>query len=162
MKKNLIVALVLAFAFVGCSSTKKTAPTDAGMEVPSVSATAEINGDSDSGKAGDMRTVFFAFNSSELSADAKSVLDSNVEYLKANPTIEVQIEGHCDERGGVQYNIALGEKRAQTVRNYLMAMGVASSRITMISFGKERPLSFGHDEDSWGQNRRGNFVITAK
>ena len=72
------------------------------------------------------------------------------------------IEGHCDERGGVQYNLALGEKRAMAVKQYLVSMGVNSSRVSTISFGKERPVSFGHEEASWSKNRRANFVVTAK
>ena len=81
---------------------------------------------------------------------------------KAVSSLEVQIEGHCDERGGVQYNMALGERRAKTVRDYLVAMGVPRSRVSTVTLGKEQPVSFGHDEESWGKNRRGNFVITAK
>ncbi len=76
--------------------------------------------------------------------------------------MKVQVEGHCDERGGVQYNLALGENRAKAVKEYLSGLGVESGRVTTISYGKERPVAFGHDEEAWGQNRRGNFVVTAK
>lgn len=121
-----------------------------------------VNGDSDSGKAGALRTVYFGFNSSNLNGDTRSALQANAEFLKENAGVEVQIEGHADERGGVQYNLALGEQRATTVKNYLISMGVSSSRITTISFGKERPIAFGHSENSWSRNRRANFVVTAK
>ena len=74
----------------------------------------------------------------------------------------MQIEGHADERGGIQYNLALGEKRAKAVREYLVALGVAQKRIGVVSYGKEKPVAFGHDEGAWEKNRRANFVVTAK
>ena len=87
---------------------------------------------------------------------------TTAEFLKTNASVKVQVEGHCDERGSVQFNLALGEKRAKSVRDYLVAQGVASGRVTIISLGKEKPVSFGHDEESWSKNRRGNFVVTGK
>ncbi len=98
----------------------------------------ELNADSDSQKAGPLQTVYFAFNSASLSASTRSALKSNATFLKANPSVEVQVEGHCDERGGVQYNLALGENRARSVRQYLISMGVNSRQVSTISFGKER------------------------
>lgn len=121
-----------------------------------------VNGDSDSGKAGGLKTVYFDFNSSELTSSATDTLNSNAMFLKENTGVKVQVEGHCDERGGVQYNLALGEKRAKTTKDYLVGQGVEASRVTTISYGKERPVAFGHDEDAWSQNRRGNFIVTAK
>ena len=121
-----------------------------------------VNNDSDSGNAGDLRTVNFDYNSSVLTSEARMTLDANAEYIKQNPNLMIQVEGHCDERGGVQYNLALGERRANTVRDYLVAMGVPSASLSTISLGKERPLAFGHDEMSWTQNRRANFVITGQ
>jgi peptidoglycan-associated lipoprotein len=162
--KSLSFLMLLATLAVGCgSSSKKKADTTGDTPVSADSERPlELNADSDSGKAGAISTVFFDFNSSSLGSDARSTLDANAEFLKSNTSVEIQVEGHCDERGGVQYNLALGEKRAKTVKDYLVALGVASKRVTTISFGKERPIAFGHDESSWGQNRRGNFVITAK
>jgi peptidoglycan-associated lipoprotein len=122
----------------------------------------EVNSDSDSGKAGPLQTVYFAFNSSNISSSTKARLDANAAFLKDNPSVKIEVEGHCDERGSVQYNLALGEKRAKAVKQYLMAMGVSASRISTISFGKERPISFGHDDMAWTKNRRANFVVTAK
>jgi len=113
--------------------------------------TLELNGDSDSNKAGALKTVYFDFNSAALSSDTKSALDNNAEFLKANPAVKVQVEGHCDERGSVQFNLALGEKRAKTVREYLSSKGVAGDRVSTISLGKEKPVSFGHDEESWSK-----------
>lgn len=122
----------------------------------------ELNADSDSNKAGPFQSVFFGYDSSTLSAANRAKLDAGAEFLKANPSLEIQVEGHCDERGGVQYNLALGEKRANVIKKYLLTMGAKSSQVTTISFGKERPVAFGHDDSAWGSNRRGNFVITAK
>lgn len=161
-----VFVLGLSVALTGCGSTAKKSSSSSD---PSMSAGAdnsglelELNGDSDSSKAGGLRTVFFAYDSSTLSGEARSTLEANVAYLKDNSSVEIQVEGHCDERGGVQYNLALGERRAKVVRDYMVAMGISSSRVTTISFGKERPLSFGHDESAWGQNRRANFVVTGK
>ena len=166
--KTLIMTMILALAMAlsGCSSSSKTAEKTADVSVEDLGAggeeAIELNGTSDGNKAGALRTVYFDFNSSRLRSDAMATLDANIEFLKNNPSVEVQIEGHCDERGGVQYNLALGAKRAKTVKNYFAANGIESARVTTISFGKDRPITFGHDEDAWAQNRRGNFVITAK
>ncbi len=166
--KNLLLPalLTLALALGGCSSktTEEEVDTDAlsqidrpdsdGLDIP-------VNADSDSGRAGALETVHFPFDSSTLTEETRRSLQRNVEFLRNNPNIEVQVEGHCDERGGVQYNLALGERRAKAVRDYLVAMGISSNRISTISFGKERPIAFGHDETAWRQNRRANFVVTA-
>jgi len=162
---TLLAVIALSFSLAGCGTTKKKEVGGDNQTVESVgsdSSAIELNADSDSGKAGAIRSVFFGFNSSVLSTGTREALNANADYLKANPSVEVQVEGHCDERGGVQYNLALGERRAKSIKDYLVAMGVTSSRISTISFGKERPVSFGHDESAWGQNRRGNFVVTAK
>lgn len=160
-----VLILGLSVALTGCGSSSKKASSDSSMSSPDSSSedsSLELNGDSDSNKAGGLSTVFFEYDSSTLSSSARSTLEGNVSFLKDNTSVEVQIEGHCDERGGVQYNLALGERRAKAVRDYMVAMGVAKSRVTTISFGKERPLAFGHDNSAWGQNRRANFVVTAK
>lgn len=147
----------------GSADTSMTAP-DEQMESAANAGTANlnVNSDSDSGKAGPLQTVNFDFNSAMLRADAKRRLDANAAFLKNNSNVQVQIEGHCDERGGVQFNLALGEQRAKNVRSYLVSQGVKRSQLSTISFGKERPLAFGHDESSWRVNRRANFVVTAK
>ena len=157
--------LVAALALGGCGSTKKKG---ANADDTNVAANAtnyqdiELNADSDSGKAGKLQSVYFDYNSSRLSASAREALSTNAGLMKDNSGLELQVEGHCDERGGVQYNLALGEQRSRAVRKYLSTMGISSKRLTTISFGKGRPVSFGHDETSWGQNRRANFVVTAK
>ncbi|MFT8736081.1 MAG: peptidoglycan-associated lipoprotein Pal [Zymomonas mobilis] len=97
--------------------------------------------------------VHFALNSHDLDSEAKAILDREIRWLKKYPSTRVTIEGHCDERGTREYNIALGEKRADAVRDYLVKAGVANS-VNVISYGKERPLAMGSDEDAWAQNRR--------
>ncbi|HLE13081.1 MAG: hypothetical protein A2504_07265 [Bdellovibrionales bacterium RIFOXYD12_FULL_39_22] len=158
--------IALALSIGGCGSNEKKAEPVTDVAVTDLGAAAEtieLNGDSDSGKAGGLRTVYFDYNSATLTGATKSTLDANIEYLKANDKVELQVEGHCDERGGVQYNLALGMKRAKTVQDYMVTMGITKARFAKpISFGKDRPIAFGHEEDSWSQNRRGNFVITAK
>ena len=161
------LALVLSFSFVGCSSNKKNSGDSSSsvedvVDQGSEAVNFEVNGSSDSGTAGGLATVFFGFDSSSLGSSTRMNLDANVELMKANPDVSVQIEGHCDERGGIEYNLALGERRARAVKNYMVSMGISSSRITTISFGKEKPVSFGHDESSWSQNRRATFVVTSK
>ncbi len=164
----LILTLLMTFGLTSCGSqSKNNAGMDSGVttedqDMGNDGMNLELNGDSDSGKAGTLSTVYFDFNSSTLSSSTRDALESNANFLKEHPSVEVQIEGHADERGGVQYNLALGEKRSQSVKQYLVSMGVSSSRITTISFGKERPIAFGHDESAWSQNRRANFVVTAK
>ena len=167
--RSIVVTMLLALsmALTGCGSSSKKAGEDANASMQTEDmgadlANIQLNADSDSGKAGPLKTVYFAFNSSTLSYDTREALNNNAEFLKANPSVKVEIEGHADERGSVQYNLALGERRAKAVRDYLVAMGIEGSRMTTISFGKERPIAFGHDESAWSQNRRANFVVTAK
>ena len=99
-------------------------------------------------------TVFFAFDSSELDADAQQLLQEQAAWLKQYNKTSIVIEGHCDERGTREYNLALGEKRAQAVKNYLNGLGVGISSLSTISYGKERPTAVGSNEGAWSQNRR--------
>ena len=109
--------------------------------------------------AGD--TVHFAFDSSELSAEAKSIVEKQAEFFKSKGKLRVVIEGHCDERGDSSYNLGLGERRANSVLKFLSHNGVDTSTLTVISYGKERPAAEGHDEAAWQQNRRAVTVIEA-
>ena len=107
-----------------------------------------------------MKTVYFAFDDYSLSFEAQQALNATANYLKSNPSTVVQIEGHCDERGSVEYNLALGQRRAQSVKNYLVDLGVDASRIPTMSYGEEKPAADGHNEDAWSQNRRAEFVLS--
>ncbi|MGD9538024.1 MAG: peptidoglycan-associated lipoprotein Pal [Alphaproteobacteria bacterium] len=103
--------------------------------------------------------VFFDFDSSVLSPRARQTLEAQAAWLNRYPNVRFMIEGHCDERGTREYNLALGERRAAAAANYLIALGVDASRISTISYGKERPYALGSDEDSWAQNRRAVSVV---
>jgi len=106
--------------------------------------------------------VFFAFDSSSLSDEAQKTLERQATWLKQYPNVNVTIEGHCDERGTREYNLALGERRADAAKKYLVSLGVKSSRVSTISYGKERPAVVGHDESAWSQNRRAVTVVAGQ
>jgi len=103
--------------------------------------------------------VFFEFDSSVLSSRARQTLENQAAWMNRYPSVRLLVEGHCDERGTREYNLALGERRAAAAKNYLVALGVAETRLTTISYGKERPYALGHDEEAWVQNRRAVSVV---
>ncbi len=103
--------------------------------------------------------IFFGFNQSDLSEEARATLDRQAAWLKKYSSTDVTVEGHCDERGTREYNLALGDRRAESVKNYLVADGISASRVKIISYGKERPAVLGHNEAAWAQNRRGVTVV---
>lgn len=109
-----------------------------------------------------MRVAYFGYDSAELSAEARAALDANAAILKKYPTWTVTVEGHCDERGTAEYNLALGERRAVAAQSYLVALGIPASRVKIVSYGKEFPFDPGHEEGAWTKNRRAHFVITGK
>jgi peptidoglycan-associated lipoprotein len=106
--------------------------------------------------------VYFDFDQYELRADARDRLARNAEFLKSHPEFQVRIEGHCDERGTNEYNLALGERRAAAARDYLVSLGVPASKLQTISYGEERPQCTSGDEGCWQQNRRAHFVVTGR
>lgn len=106
------------------------------------------------------KTAYFDFDKYNLRSDAKAALEHNAGLLKDNANVRVLIEGHCDERGTVEYNLALGERRARSAMDYLVSLGVSKNRLQIISYGKERPVALGHNEDAWAKNRRAKFTIT--
>lgn len=103
--------------------------------------------------------VHFAFDSSVLDTTAQSILKSKADWMKKNPNAPVIIEGHCDERGTVAYNLALGERRAESAKAFLVNMGISAGSMSTISYGEERPVDPGKNEDAWAKNRRAHFVI---
>ena len=109
-----------------------------------------------------LKPVFFELDRSDLSSAGQKVLDENAALLKRYTTWAVTIEGHCDERGTPEYNLALGERRAVAARAYLVAQGIPADRLRIVSYGKEFPFDPGHDEDAWSKNRRAHFVFTSK
>ncbi|HOC17383.1 MAG TPA: peptidoglycan-associated lipoprotein Pal [Vicinamibacterales bacterium] len=109
-----------------------------------------------------LRPVFFAYDSAEISPEAQQALNANAEVLKKYQSWVVTIEGHCDERGTAEYNLALGERRAVAARAYLVSLGIPAERLKVISYGKEFPFDPGQTEEAYAKNRRGHFVITSK
>ena len=103
--------------------------------------------------------VFFGFDKYDIADEAQSTLQRQAAWLNANPTVTLVIEGNCDERGTREYNLALGERRATAVKNYLVTLGVSADRLSTISYGKERPVALGHNEGAWAQNRRSVSVV---
>jgi peptidoglycan-associated lipoprotein len=109
-----------------------------------------------------LKPVFFAFDSFEIDSAGQAVLQTDAGILKQYPNWTITIEGHCDERGTAEYNLALGERRAIAARTYLVSLGIPADRLRTVSYGKEFPFDPGHDEGAWSKNRRAHFVITAK
>lgn len=106
--------------------------------------------------------VYFEFDKFDLRSDARERLQKNAEFMKEFSTLEFGLEGHCDERGTNEYNLALGERRAHAAKDYLVSLGVSSNRIRTISYGEEKPFCMGHSESCWQENRRGHFVLTGR
>jgi peptidoglycan-associated lipoprotein len=116
----------------------------------------------DLNKNSPLKAVFFELDSSDLNAPAQRALDEDAALLKRYTGWAVTVEGHCDERGTAEYNLALGERRAVAARAYLVSIGISADRLRIVSYGKEFPFDAGHDEGAWAKNRRAHFVITAK
>ncbi len=163
----LILATILSLVVVaGCGGKKAVEPTpatDAGSSAPAVEETntpvEETSTLTTDVSPISLNDVFFDFDAYNLTSEAKGTLEANAREMKRVNDAAVTIEGHCDERGTKAYNLALGDKRANAAKDYLVSLGVMSSRITTISYGKERPFDSGHDESAWAKNRRGHFVI---
>ncbi len=109
-----------------------------------------------------LQPAFFDYDSSDITPDAQKALDGDAALLKKYPGWMITIEGHCDERGTAEYNLALGERRAVAARTYLVSLGISADRLRTVSYGKEFPFDPGHDDAAWSKNRRAHFVITAK
>ena len=110
-------------------------------------------------RQGVLQTVHFAYNSDELDDTARGILQANAAWMKAHPRHTVEIGGHCDERGSIGYNVALGDRRAGSVRAYLVGLGADGSKLTTVSYGEEKPVDPGHNETAWAKNRRAEFLI---
>jgi peptidoglycan-associated lipoprotein len=106
--------------------------------------------------------VYFDLDNSVIKDEGRAALTSNANYMKRRPSVRINVEGHCDERGTAEYNLALGERRALAARNYLVSLGIPADRLRTVSYGKEFPFDPGHDEGAWSKNRRAHFVVTSK
>lgn len=174
MRTQIKIAALLAVTLIASGCAKKP-KTDASLDTSATGAGGAAVGSptqgydanslgANSGSTSELQNqvgdrVFFATDSSELSAEAKATLDAQAQFAQRYPTLTFTLEGHADERGTREYNLALGERRAAAARNYLTALGVDASRITTISYGKERPEVPGDNEAAWAQNRRTVTVI---
>jgi len=147
-----LIVMASALVFTSCSKKKVTDDADMIEDVSAIGAYApgaRIDG---------LPIVYFEFDSFNLSSASRDALNMAADWMMANPNVRVQVEGHCDERGTTEYNLALGERRASAVRDYLVMRGVPVSQLSTISYGEERPAVPGFDEASWAQNRRAEFV----
>lgn len=107
----------------------------------------------------ELKDIHFEFDKYDVRPDARPILERNAKWLKENPQAKIQIEGHCDERGTVEYNLALGDRRAKSTRDYLISLGADPKQLSTLSYGEEKPLDPGHNEEAWAKNRRTHFVV---
>lgn len=162
MTRILAICLLTAFA-VSCSSPKKKTDEDAaaaGGQDTTISAKDMTfdPGGSDTGNIAGLTTVYFGFDRATLTEDARNALQQNADWLKQNAGVSLLIEGHCDRMGSIEYNLALGERRAKAVKAYLANLGIEEGRLSTISYGKERPLDPAENAAADSKNRRANFL----
>ncbi len=161
-----LIALFLSLLLTGCGQKTPQAP-EAGLSTAPGTLDSEESLNTKSSEtdimegrtSGPMLPVYFEFDSSAIQGDQVERVESNAEFLKKNPNIAIRIEGNCDPRGTNEYNLALGERRAQSSKKYLVNLGVNAARLSTVSWGEEKLLLYGHDDLSWSQNRRDDFVI---
>ena len=166
LRTALIIA-TMAVAVAGCSKKRpETLPPGPGGPVePGPDTGTDTSGAVQPGTAAHFKqnvssdTVLFGLDQYDIDAQARTILDSQAQWLTQYPNTRITLEGHADERGTREYNLALGDRRANAAKNYLAARGVSATRITTISYGKERPIALGSDEQSWAQNRRAVTVV---
>jgi peptidoglycan-associated lipoprotein len=180
MKKIILAALVAAF-LAGCSSTPTTAPVEDKSSSTDPAATASTgastSGTTTAGVGGtatganplkdpnnilSKRSIYFEFDSFAVSEQYKSIIEAHAKYLAANRNARVALQGHADERGSREYNIALGQKRADAVKRMMTLLGVQETIVETVSFGEEKPKNLGHDEASWTENRRVDIVYAGE
>lgn len=181
MKRVMIGVLIVLFAMVFFNSCQKKVATEPVKEAPSPNIESvdeqspkiekpqlteeeifQRNTLEMVNKQGYLQKIHFDYDQYMIKDDMKPIMAQNAEWLLQHPTVEIRIEGHCDERGTVEYNIALGEKRADSAKKYMVSLGVPEAKVQVVSYGKSKPLVIGTDEISFYQNRRDEFVITKK
>ena len=174
MSLRLLLILSLTGLLYGCSSDQVKEEEPVEVEDLSTSASASAEGSEDSGAQAygtdsgstsmyelddpqsplSVRIIYFEYNSDEIRSEYRSTIEAHAAYLSQNPSTTITLEGHADERGSREYNLALGERRAQSIKQQMTLLGADSSQIRLVSYGEERPAIDGHDEASWQQNRR--------
>jgi len=172
MRLSILALCVAGIVLAGCEST----PDESGSAAGTGASTGMTSGTGGSGVSGQQLAgprpgtqedltvnvgdrVFFDFDRFDLKAEARAIVDRQAAWLRTYPNVAIMVEGHADERGTREYNLALGERRANSVRDYLLTLGISASRIKTISYGKERPVAPGSNEDAWAQNRRAVTVV---
>jgi len=165
----LVIAVFLIMSVAACTTTPKEEPVATPAQPTQVTdykpaekpekPMAAVKPTKSQIAAVELGDVFFAFDKFNLSAESRATLAFNADVLKANPGTMITIEGHADERGTVEYNLGLGERRASSAKNYIVSLGISVSRIKTISYGEERPFKWGSNEAAWSQNRRAHFVV---
>lgn len=164
---RIMLLVMSALLFAGCAH-KPAAPVEPAPQAvepqspapaaePAAAASTSVTVTTVDGSA--LETVFFAYDSAVLQPAAREVLQRNAAWLQANPQAAITIEGHCDERGTEEYNLALGERRARAAYEHLVILGVDPQRMSIVSFGEERPIDPAHNETAWAKNRRAEFVV---
>jgi len=175
MKKTrfaLLTGLVCLLALTACAKKPSSSTTQLPPATPAQVESADAAGVPANDLRGDavsepaaadpsvlkLEKIFFEYDAFTLTAQAREILARNAEWLRQNPSSSLTIEGHCDERGSDEYNLALGQRRAEAVRSYLVTLGVAAERLAVLSYGEERPAAAGNEEAAWAQNRRAEFL----
>ena len=167
---SISIALVLVLSLVGCSSRAKNIKTEnvpsaspeavEEQEMPQTLTESELEALKDKAQAeGALNPIYFDFNNYTLKPTDKTILDKTAAWLSKNPTVKIRIEGNCDERGTDEYNLASGERRANSAKEYLIQSGVRADQLETISWGKEKPLDPSHNETAWAKNRRDDFMV---
>jgi len=184
MRKNvwlvIVLVMILPVMFFTVSCTKKVVQTEPAKTTPPEVSKASDETAEEAKQAGQLQedrlqaeeaareaagmafvneNILFAFDSALLSDKSQQMLNSKADYLRTNSNVTVTVEGHCDERGTDAYNIALGERRAESVKEFLIDLGISANRLNTVSYGEERPVDTGQNEASWAKNRRAQFVI---
>lgn len=161
---KVILTAGVVLALGACKSTNKStdanAGSDANSQAPTIESTPMVFNaqGSDSGTIDGLQSIHFEYDKAALTGDARKRIQGNADWMKSRNNVGLQIEGHCDSRGSIEYNLSLGERRAQAVKNYMVSLGVAGDRLSVISYGKEKPLAMGDSESDHVKNRRANFV----
>ena len=163
---------IVAVCFAGCTCGPEPEPYDSSLEVVEVKAAPVVVEEKvvvveekvptlaeSAAAAGALKTTYFDFDKANLNPTAIAKLDKTAAWMQKNPKANIEIAGNCDERGTNEYNMALGERRANSAKKYLVSMGIASDRLSTISYGEERPVDPGHTEAAWAQNRRNDYRI---